>query len=103
MFFITVPLWIVIYFGRLGWVSPICNPNIACKYLMNGVVANRRGECLVYTYKMGQMVSILIHLGDRLDLFKSMAALDRFVTTKELADHTGYVTSPGQCSTIHAP
>merc|ERR1719424_500600 len=39
---------------------------------------------------MGQMVSLMIHLGDRLDLYKSMAALDRFFTTEELATHTGY-------------
>lgn len=50
----------------------------------------KRGAGLVYSYKMGQMVSLMIHLGDRLDLYKSMAALDRFFTTEELATHTGY-------------
>ena len=50
------------------------------------------GARIVWGYKMGQMVSLLIHIGDRLDLFKTMARLGRFVTPAELADHTGYNT-----------
>ena len=49
-----------------------------------------KGIGLVYNYKMNQMVSVLIHLGDRLNLFKTMAGRDRFVSTEELATHTGY-------------
>lgn len=45
---------------------------------------------LVWSYKMGQMVSLLVHLGDKLGLFRALAydLEGRFVTAAELAQHT---------------
>ena len=44
----------------------------------------------VWGYKMGQMVSLLIHVGDRLDLFKTLTNIGRYATTDEIASVTGY-------------
>eukprot|EP00927_Polykrikos_kofoidii_P055964 TRINITY_DN50146_c0_g1_i1.p1 TRINITY_DN50146_c0_g1~~TRINITY_DN50146_c0_g1_i1.p1 ORF type:complete len:424 (+),score=52.29 TRINITY_DN50146_c0_g1_i1:129-1400(+) len=46
----------------------------------------------VFEFNKGRMVSILIHLGDRLDLFNTLGYeyMGRFVTTDELAGSTKY-------------
>eukprot|EP00746_Dinoflagellata_sp_MGD_P152353 gnl/MRDRNA2_/MRDRNA2_83599_c0_seq2.p1 gnl/MRDRNA2_/MRDRNA2_83599_c0~~gnl/MRDRNA2_/MRDRNA2_83599_c0_seq2.p1 ORF type:complete len:384 (-),score=92.10 gnl/MRDRNA2_/MRDRNA2_83599_c0_seq2:140-1291(-) len=43
----------------------------------------------VWNYKMGQLVSLLIHVGDRLGLYKHMWNAG-FVTAKELAEMSGF-------------
>ena len=43
----------------------------------------------VWRYKQGEVVSLMIHLGDRLGLFKAMAGGEE-MTSDELADRTGY-------------
>jgi 2-polyprenyl-3-methyl-5-hydroxy-6-metoxy-1,4-benzoquinol methylase len=43
----------------------------------------------VWRYKMGEMVSLMIHLGDRLGLYKALDQLGP-VTSEELAAKTGY-------------
>ena len=42
----------------------------------------------VWTYKQGESVSLLIHLGDRLGLYRSLDGAG-LVTAGELADRTG--------------
>ena len=48
----------------------------------------RQFSGIVWNYKMGEMVSLMIHLGDRLGLYKSMQDLGP-VTAKALAAETG--------------
>ena len=43
----------------------------------------------VWNFKQGEMVSLMIHLGDRLGIYKSMAGLGA-VTAGQLAEVTGY-------------
>ena len=43
----------------------------------------------VWSYKQGEMVSLLIHLGDRLGLFRALDGIGA-VTAEELADQTGW-------------
>ena len=43
----------------------------------------------VYTYKMGEMVSLMIHLGDRLGLYRFLAGKEP-LTAEQVADQTGY-------------
>jgi 2-polyprenyl-3-methyl-5-hydroxy-6-metoxy-1,4-benzoquinol methylase len=42
----------------------------------------------VWNYKQGEMVSLMIHLGQRLDLYRSMAGIGP-VSSRELAERTG--------------
>jgi SAM-dependent methyltransferase len=42
----------------------------------------------VWNYKQGEMVSLMIHLGQRLDLYRSMAGIGP-ITSVELAERTG--------------
>lgn len=54
----------------------------------------RRSNGMVWSFKMGQMVSFLIHIGDRLNLFATLlrASMEAglAVTTDELVATTGY-------------
>jgi hypothetical protein len=50
----------------------------------------RRNAGLVWGYKMGQMVSMLIHLGDKLQLFKALRDIGGPVSAANLAHHTGF-------------
>ena len=50
----------------------------------------RQSNGLVWSFKKGQMVSFLIHIGDRLDLFTTLLAQPGPATTDELAAVTGY-------------
>ena len=59
---------------------------------MSGVIDEERLRNLtfnVWNYKQGEMVSMMIHLGDRLGLYKAMAGEGR-MTPAELASKTGY-------------
>jgi hypothetical protein len=49
----------------------------------------RRNAGLVWGYKMGQMVSILIHLGDKLSLFKSLQEVGEPISASDFAKKTG--------------
>ncbi|MEJ2090273.1 MAG: SAM-dependent methyltransferase, partial [Gammaproteobacteria bacterium] len=42
----------------------------------------------VWSYKMGEMVSLMIHIGDRLDLYKALDGTGP-MTAAELAEKTG--------------
>src|SRR5579875_3180789 len=42
----------------------------------------------VWSYKQGEMVSLMIHLGDRLGLYRAMAGAGR-LTADHLAERTG--------------
>ncbi len=42
----------------------------------------------VWSYKQGEMVSLMIHLGDRLGLYRALSGAGR-VTARELAERTG--------------
>jgi len=48
----------------------------------------KRYSFSVWSYKQGEMVSLMIHLGDRLGLYRAMAH-GQLVTAAELADSTG--------------
>ena len=37
----------------------------------------KRYSFAVWNFKMGEMVSLMIHIGDRLDLYKALKAPDR--------------------------
>ena len=43
----------------------------------------------VWSYKQGEMVSLMIHLGDRLGIYKALADC-KIITAAELAQKTGY-------------
>ena len=49
----------------------------------------RRLNFDVWSYKQGEMVSIMIYLGDRLDLYKAMAG-ESWMTPESLAKKTGF-------------
>ena len=44
----------------------------------------------MWSYKRGQMVSLLIHLGDRLGIFTTLATASAYQTTDQLATTTSY-------------
>ena len=44
----------------------------------------KKAAMTVFGYKMGEMVSLMIHVGDRLELWSALAALD-WTTTAMLA------------------